>query len=188
MRKFLWPSEKSWTLMKYFFFLMPLKLEWKKQLLKKFTKFYQLLKKIQCNSIKVSIPFGCIWSLCNSKIGLDRRIDQYLIKRQEKQDLFKTLMKTWQHYLLINLWCLDKSSLWTHIPTQNYGKNRIVPNQNFISGRPFEVDWSKINFLDSNLTSFIIFSLGQIKYLYSYHNEKLEITPFSSSLFCLPWK
>ena len=41
--------------------------------------------------MKVSTPFGCIWSLFNSKIGLDRRIDQYLIKRQEKQDLFKTL-------------------------------------------------------------------------------------------------
>ena len=54
-------------------------------------KFYQLLKKIKCDFWKVSIPFDCIWSLCNSKIGLDRRIDQYLIKRQEKQDLFKIL-------------------------------------------------------------------------------------------------
>ena len=54
-------------------------------------KFYQLLKKFECDSMKASIPFDCIWSLCNSKIGLDRRIDQYLIKRQEKQDLFKIL-------------------------------------------------------------------------------------------------
>ena len=49
--------------------------------------------------MKVSTPFGCIWSLCNSKIGLDRRIDQYLIKRQEKQDLFN----------ILNLYSLDEN-------------------------------------------------------------------------------
>ena len=82
--------------------------------------------------MKVSTPFGCIWSLCNSKIGLDRRIDQYLINRQEKQDLFKILNLDSLYENLTNIICLSICDAWTNhhfeltyvpSPTQNCVKN-----------------------------------------------------------------